>query len=146
MTDFTWSQRSRNALQGIHPKLRVLADRALSLSVVDFMVTCGLRTLDEQAELVRLGASRTMDSKHLHGLAIDVAPIINGRVRWDWPLFHQINCAFLLASDQTNIPYRWGGDWKYFPDGPHFELTIDKSTNSVRGFASVLRAQAEKGQ
>jgi len=130
MADRSWSARSLKNLQGIHPKLRVLADRALQLSPIDFVVLEGLRSEQRQRALVASGASRTMNSRHLHGLAIDVAPLVQGQIRWDWPLFHQINRGFAVASQQTSILYKWGGNWSTFPDGPHFELQLSGNANT----------------
>lgn len=63
-----------------------------------------------------------MNSKHITGRAIDVAPVIDGVVRWDWPPFYKIKDAMKQAAKEFNIIIIWGGDWKSFKDGPHFEL------------------------
>ncbi len=119
---FRFSQRSLNALEGVHPKLVAIAHRALELSPVDFVVTEGLRTKERQAKLVKAGASRTLNSQHILGRAIDVAPWIDGTVRWDWSPFHKIARAFKTAAAEQGVVIVWGGDWKTFKDGPHFEL------------------------
>lgn len=122
MSKFAFGDRSLRALNGVHPDLVLIANKALSLSQIDFAVTEGLRTKARQAELMAAGASRTMNSRHLTGHAIDVAPIIGGKIRWDWPLFDELAKAFKLAAKEENIPIVWGGDWVSFKDGPHFEL------------------------
>lgn len=119
---YRFSQRSIGNLANVHPDLQRLAHEALALSPVDFMVTEGRRSAQRQAELVALGFSKTQYSRHLTGHAIDVAPIINGKVRWDWPPFRVIAQAFKKAAKKLDIEMTWGGDWKKFPDGPHFEL------------------------
>lgn len=119
---FRLSQRSRAALQGVHPDLVAVVEAAIELTPVDFMVTEGLRTAARQAELVRAGASRTLNSRHLTGHAIDVAAWVDGRVRWDWPLYPRIAEAFKAAAKGRGIPLIWGGDWPRLRDGPHFEL------------------------
>lgn len=118
----TWSQRSRRSLAGVHPDLVRVAFRALEISPLDFVVTQGLRTLDQQRSMVRSGASRTMNSRHLTGHAIDIAALVDGEVRWDWPLYPRIAAAFKRASAELDVPIVWGGDWKSLRDGPHFEL------------------------
>jgi peptidoglycan LD-endopeptidase CwlK len=119
---FRFSARSRSRMQGVHPDLIRVAERAIVLTEVDFMITEGLRTPARQAELVKAGASRTLNSRHLTGHAIDVAAMIGSEVRWDWPLYPRIAKAFKQASKELAIPIIWGGDWPRLRDGPHFEL------------------------
>jgi peptidoglycan L-alanyl-D-glutamate endopeptidase CwlK len=118
----SFSPRSEQRLAGVRPDLVRVARRALELSPVDFAVIEGLRTTKRQAQLLKAGASKTMRSRHLTGHAIDVAPIIAGQVRWDWPPFHQIAAAMKQAAAELGVPIEWGGDWRTFKDGPHFQL------------------------
>lgn len=122
MTMFRFSARSWRNLQGVHPDLIALAEAALARSTVDFMVTEGLRDRARQAALVRAGASRTLNSRHLTGHAIDVAAWVDGQVCWDWPLYPRIAEAFKAAAGQRGVALIWGGDWPTLRDGPHFEL------------------------
>lgn len=119
---FTLSVRSKQRLEGVHPDLVRVVEKALILSQIDFAVVEGLRTKARQAELMAAGASKTMNSRHITGHAVDVAPVIGGKIRWDWPLFNELATAFKLAATQENVPIVWGGDWVSFKDGPHFEL------------------------
>ena len=119
---FRLSARSRRALEGLHPDLVAVAEAALALSPVDFMVTEGLRTPARQAALVTAGASRTLNSRHLTGHAIDIAAVVDGQVRWDWPLYPRIATAFKQAARERGVKIVWGGDWPRLRDGPHFEL------------------------
>lgn len=120
---FRFSSRSLRNLEGVHPDLVAVAHRALQLTEVDFLITEGLRTREKQIELVRAGASRTTRSRHLTGHAIDVAAWAAGEVRWDWPLYTEISRAFKQAAAELKVPIVWGGDWKSFRDGPHYELS-----------------------
>ena len=120
---FRFSSRSLRNLEGVHPDLVAVAHRALQLTEVDFLVTEGLRTREKQIELVTAGASRTTRSRHLTGHAIDVAAWVAGGVRWDWPLYEEISRAFKQAAFELKVPIVWGGDWKSFRDGPHYELS-----------------------
>lgn len=119
---FRLSERSMRRLAGVHPRLVALAREAIALSPVDFMITEGLRTAARQAALVRAGASRTKRSRHLTGHAIDVAAMVDGQVRWDWPLYPRIAAAFKAAAARQGTAIVWGGDWPTLRDGPHFEL------------------------
>jgi peptidoglycan L-alanyl-D-glutamate endopeptidase CwlK len=116
------SSRSRTRLKGVHPDLVRVVEAAIARSPVDFMVTEGLRTPERQAILVRAGASRTLRSRHLTGHAVDVAALVEGKVRWDWPLYGRIAEAFKAAAADLDVSIVWGGDWRSLKDGPHFEL------------------------
>jgi peptidoglycan LD-endopeptidase CwlK len=111
----------------VHPDLVRVATRALQLSPVDFGISEGARSLERQRILVNAGASTTMNSRHLvsqNGFAhaIDIYAYVDGRASWDWPLYGIIAASFKQAARELNIPIEWGGDWKTFFDGPHFQL------------------------
>ena len=112
--------RSERNLKGVHPHLVKVVRRAAKKS--SFIVTEGLRTLERQKKLKAAGASRTLNSRHITGHAIDVAALVNGKVRWDWPLYHAIAKEMKQAAADLGVPIVWGGDWRSFKDGPHFEL------------------------
>lgn len=119
----TFGSRSLKNMVGIHPDLRRVLDRALQDSPLDFSVIEGLRTLDRQKQLVASGASQTLNSRHLTGHAVDLLPIgPNGKGAFDWPLYDQIGPAVKAAAEAEGVALDWGGDWKKFKDGPHFEL------------------------
>ena len=119
---FVLGSVSKNNLKGVHPDLVKVVERAISLTTVDFRVIEGLRSKQRQIELVNKGASKTLNSRHITGHAVDVVALIGGSVRWDWPLYEKISEAFKQASKELSISIVWGGDWKTFKDGPHFEL------------------------
>ena len=119
---FALSTRSRQRLAGVHPDLVKVVERAIQLTTIDFAVTEGLRTPARQKELVAVGASKTLNSRHLTGHAVDVAALVNGSIRWDWPLYAKIADAMKSAAKEVSVPIVWGGDWRTFKDGPHFEL------------------------
>jgi peptidoglycan L-alanyl-D-glutamate endopeptidase CwlK len=115
-------QRSLTRLDGVHPDLVRVVKKAALLSDLDFTVLEGLRTVERQKQLVSQGASKTMNSRHLTGHAVDLAPMIAGKVRWDWPLYHKLAKVIKAAAADEKIPLQWGGDWRAFKDGPHWEL------------------------
>lgn len=119
---FELGSRSRNRLDGVHPDLVAVVERAITITDVDFTVLEGLRTKVRQRELVEAGASRTMNSRHLTGHAVDLGALVKGKVRWDWPLYYRIAAAMKTAAAELETPIEWGGDWKRFKDGPHFQL------------------------
>lgn len=119
---FALGTRSRERLKGVHPDLVRVVERAIQLTEVDFTVLEGLRTAARQQQLVKSGASKTMRSRHLTGHAVDLAAFIGGEIRWDWPLYHKIAKAVKQAAAELKVPIEWGGDWRTFKDGPHWQL------------------------
>ena len=109
-------------LQDVHPDLVKVVKRAIELTEIDFTVLEGRRTKERQAELLKAGATTTMNSRHLTGHAVDLGALVGGKVRWDWPLYYKIADAMKAASAELGIPVEWGGDWKKFKDGPHWQL------------------------
>lgn len=121
---------SQAKLKRVHPDLVRVVNRCVrdwKDKELGFIITCGARTLEEQKLLVAKGASKTMRSRHLiakngYSHAIDVAATLNGKVRWDWPLYDKIAKAMKAAAKAEKVPVEWGGDWVKFKDGPHFQL------------------------
>lgn len=118
----TLGGRSLLRLEGVHPDLVRVVKRAASMSDLDFTVLEGLRTEARQRELFKQGATKTMNSRHLTGHAVDLAPMLNGQVSWDWPLYHRLAKTVKSAAELEKVPLQWGGDWRTFKDGPHWEL------------------------
>lgn len=115
--------RSKQRLEGLHPDLVAVVERAIQITRIDFTVLEGMRTLDRQKKLVERGASTTLNSRHLTGHAVDLGAYVDGGVRWDWPLYHKIADAMKQAALELKVDMEWGGDWKSFPDGPHYQLS-----------------------
>ena len=122
MTTFRPSQRSLSRLVGVHPDLVKVVKRAIEITPTDFMVVEGLRTRARQKELVAAGASLTTNSRHITGHAVDLAPVVGGKLRWDGPLFPPIAAAMKAAASELGVALEWGGDWRSFLDMPHFQL------------------------
>ncbi len=149
MGQFSLGAASQRELQGVHPDLVAVVRRAIDLTVQDFSVHDGIRSLAEQQQMVARGAAETMDSRHLSGHAVDLVPYVNGKLRWEWPPIYVIADAVRVAARELGTPLRWGGAWdvdftastespedlvaeyyarrrkrglRVFIDGPHFEL------------------------
>ena len=112
--------RDMQRLSGVHPDLVRVISRARASE--NFIVTEGLRSTERQRQLVAAGASQTMASRHLTGHAVDLAALVGGVVRWDWPLYDRLAQAVKKAAAEEEVAIVWGGDWPKFRDGPHFEL------------------------
>ena len=123
-----WSARSLKNLAGIHPDMRRVLDRALQDSPIDFVITEGLRTKERQKQLVAAGASKTMNSRHLTGHAVDLCPLMDldrdGKIEtaemFNVPLMRRLNAHIAAAFAAEKVAFEWGGDWGW--DFPHYEL------------------------
>lgn len=108
--------RSKRNLQGVHLDLVRVVTRAIELTTQDFTVLQGLRTLAEQRDNVRKGASQTMASRHLPGSdgaghAVDLGAWVDGKVDWTWERYLPIADAMRQAAREFAIPIRYGGGW-----------------------------------
>jgi len=149
MPKFSLSKESLEKLEYVHDDLCLVVKRAIELTDTDFTVMEGLRTVTRQKELVKAGASHTMNSRHLTGHAVDLVPMLGNHPRWDWPLCYRVAEAVKLSAQEYAIPVVWGGVWdrllngleksceeevndyivrqksrseRVFIDGPHFQI------------------------
>ena len=131
MSQFQLSQRSLTRLIGVHPDLVEIVKLAIQRTTVDFIVVEGVRTLAQQREYVTKGASQTMNSYHRPqadglGHAVDLAPLVRGATPWnDWQAFADLAGVVKACAVELGGPVEWGGDWKSFKDGPHFQIPRD---------------------
>jgi len=114
---------SLSRLTGVHLDLVKVVKLAIQKTDLDFTVLEGIRTVERQKQLFAKGATKTMNSRHITGHAVDLAPVIDGAVSWDWPLYHRLAVHVKAAAAELGVPLQWGGDWVRFRDGPHWELT-----------------------
>lgn len=136
---FKLGSRSLSKLEGVHPNLVAVVKRAIELSEVDFTVIEGVRTLARQRELVAKKASQTLNSKHLkqstgYGHAVDLAPVIDGKVSWDLKYYYPLAQAMDKACEELKVPIRWGGAWINLKDGK-----INDTKNLVQVYANGQR-------
>jgi peptidoglycan L-alanyl-D-glutamate endopeptidase CwlK len=122
MNNFYFSQRSLRALVGLHLDLQAVAQRAIKISTVDFVITEGLRSYSRQEQLVAEGKSQTLKSRHLTGHALDYVAYVDGKVTYDPVPMSAVAEAFKEAAKELGFKIVWGGDWKTFKDLPHIEL------------------------
>lgn len=142
---FVLGERSLKNLEGVHPDLVKVVKRAIAISHMDFTVIEGVRTIERQKELVRKGASKTMNSRHITGHAVDIVPVKDGVISWRIDDYYPLAEAMATAADELGVQVRWGGVWSAinnrkdhpsdwikayratggkFIDGPHFELPV----------------------
>jgi peptidoglycan L-alanyl-D-glutamate endopeptidase CwlK len=145
---FHFSQSSLSKLITVDSKLQIPAVKVLEISPTDFAITEGLRTKERQLQLYKQGKSKTLNSKHLEGKAIDICPCINGKLDYaaESDLFFILGLFYLKAkelnekyeitggSEGLNIKLRFGAFWDYksirenkekgFVDACHVELML----------------------
>lgn len=128
MSNYKLSETSEKLLVGVHPDLVKVVRLAIQLTAADFKVIEGVRTQARQKELFAKKATKTMNSRHLTGHAVDLVPL---PVNWNnKQAFETVSKAMFQAANKLGIKIRWGGDWNQngrsdderFYDGPHFEL------------------------
>ncbi len=108
---FKLSSRSLGRLDGVDEKLSNIVKKAIEYTKIDFGVIQGLRSIEEQKELVAKGLSKTMNSKHLEGRAVDLMAYLNGRACWEVNVYDEIADAMKQAAIEEDVPVRWGAAW-----------------------------------
>lgn len=125
MNPFT--ARSVSRLAGVHPDLvkviEAAAQKFEATTGTNIEITEGLRTPERQMQLMKAGATKTLNSRHITGHAVDVHFLVGSEARWDWPLYEQFAICLKGVAAERGVPIVWGGDWASFKDGPHFELS-----------------------
>jgi peptidoglycan LD-endopeptidase CwlK len=121
------SAKDEERLKRAHPDLAKVIRRCAEITTVPFVVLQSDRTLAQQRENVRKGVSKTMKSRHLISedgfvRAVDVAPLEGKNASFAWPLYHKLAPQMKKAAKDVKVPIEWGGDWKTFKDGPHWQL------------------------
>lgn len=106
----------------VNEDLQSVVSRAIKETPVDFSVACGIRTLQEQKEYFKNGKSQTKNSRHLHGLAVDIYPWVDGKSSFKDEHMNAVADVIKEVAVDMGIPIKWGGDWQSFIDKPHFEL------------------------
>ena len=113
---FKLSNRSKGKLEGVHPDMVAVVETAITLTDVDFGVTYGVRTIEEQEKLVAAGRSQTMKSKHLiqdsgYSHAVDVVAYDGSDVVWEINVYDDIADAFKAAAEELGVAVKWGAAW-----------------------------------
>lgn len=115
-------------LVGVHPQLAsviTVAGREFeNQTEMEITIASGFRTAKEQHDLYIQGKSRTTNSAHMQGNAVDIGILERVDGKWRYcdklPWYKAFNRLVQKAADEFDITVGWGGDWKYFRDGPHF--------------------------
>lgn len=137
---YRWGKTSLARISTCHPALQALAHALIARPDLPFDLTvlCGHRSKEDQDAAVKSGASRLKWPKSRHNqlpsMAIDIAPLIDGKVSWDWKHYHALAPIVVLAWDSLpdeavdGLILTWGGSWSTLRDGVHFQLDIKTSS------------------
>ena len=125
-------------LDDVNKSLAAVVRRAAEGLPFDLIVVEGRRTKARQADLYAQGRTKpgkvvtwTLKSKHIDGLAVDLAPMKGSAIDWsDLKKFDAINKAMQAAALALKVKIRWGADWDQDGkireageiDSPHWEL------------------------
>jgi len=134
------SERSRGNLMRVDKRLIDVVKTAIQVTTVDFGVIQGIRTVEEQKILVEKGASRTMKSKHIEGLAVDLMAYINGRGSWELNLYDNIADAMKKAALENEVAIRWGAAW-HMPDIRKWGSSMEEAMNS---YIDIRRSEGKR--
>ena len=148
MGNFALGRKSMGQLVGVHPSLSACVVLAIQKAGSDFSVFDGLRNDAQQAHMVSIGASKTYNSYHLYGLAVDLVPWFDGRNWWDSKdpatqrrideAFADIKKAMQEAARDLNLKIDNGADlWGW--DKPHFQMTGMRPYYNIRTLPHDLR-------
>ena len=125
---FKLSNRSLEKLEGVDERLVAIVKHAIGSTKIDFGVICGLRTIEEQRELVAKGASQTMKSKHIDGLAVDLMAYVGSRGSWELNLYDEIADGMAEGARAVDVPVRWGASWTV-PNIAQWDGTMEAAMN-----------------
>lgn len=119
---YSFSNKSKERLKGVDSSLIKVMEESIKESPYDFSITEGIRTSERQKQLYDEGKSKTLKSKHLVGKAVDIAILVDGNITWDKKYYQEVAEHIKKVAKELGIGIRWGGEFKSFFDGPHFEL------------------------
>lgn len=120
---YSFSNKSKERLKGVDSSLIKVMEESIKESPYDFSITEGIRTPERQKQLYNEGKSLTLNSKHLIGKAVDIAIFVDGKITWEHKYFKSVAEHIKNTAKKLGVDIIWGGDFKSFFDGPHFELS-----------------------
>lgn len=137
---FELSQRSLDRLKGVDPDLISVVKLAIVKTKIDFGVAEGMRSVARQAELVNKGASKTMNSRHITGEAVDLIAYLSGRGSWELSLYDDIADAMRESAISKGVGLRWGAAW-HIDDIRKWDGTMEEAMNA---YVDLRRSQGKR--
>lgn len=137
---FKLSARSIRKLEGVEKDLVAVVMDAITLTKVDFGVTYGVRTLEEQKKLYESGRSQTMKSKHLDGKAVDLVAYFGSDISWELNVYDDICDAMAEAARRNSVAIKWGAAWS---EGD-IRMYQGTSEDAMNAYVDLRRSQGRR--
>lgn len=149
----------RGKAKKLHPIFRerlVLLSEALARRGMQAMIADGLRTIEEQNAIFAQGRTkpgpkvtnaRGGQSNHNYGLAVDMYPVINGKIFVDVPkgasvefrrTFNAIQDA--IGEESERLGLFWGARFHGIRDTPHVQLLPEQELRPSEAFKILNKA------
>ena len=142
---YRFSQRSLEKIEECHPDIKLILHESIRISHVDFGISCGHRSVEDQKKAFLDGKSKLdgikKKSKHNYfpSLAFDIYVYVPGKKELTFDNAHLSYLAGVIMTTANRLysegltkhNLRWGGNWnsdgqilydQSFDDLPHFEL------------------------
>jgi len=118
--DRRWNRIDADFQQRLLAVYQVMRDQyGVEMALVE-----GYRSPERQAELARAGKATRAGaglSCHQYGLAVDSAPLRNGKLQWDMADPWTRDAYFLYGRLAAEAGLEWGGNWRSLKDYVHVE-------------------------
>lgn len=137
---FKLSERSLSKLEGVDDTLVEVVKEAINLTKVDFGVTFGMRTLEEQQKLFDSGRSQTMKSKHLDGRAVDLVAYFGSDISWELNVYDDICDAMAEAARRHRLAVKWGAAWS---EGD-IRIYTGTAEDAMNAYVDLRRSQGRR--
>ncbi len=143
---------NKKALEVFEPFLQA-AEKELTTHDVTVEVISGLRSMKEQADLYALGRSRPGkivtkappgSSWHNFGLAIDLGLFKNGKYLDASNPRLADSLYAILGNLAKEHKVEWAGNWKSFPENPHFQVTFGLTLSQARERLQKVNSDIQK--
>lgn len=130
---YKYGRKSERVLSEVHYDLELLAREMLAMEMVDIAAICGRRGKEAQEAAFLSGDSRARWGESRHNVlkpdlsnAIDLVPIINGRIPWkksdpNYKYWYILGGSGLTIIKKLDLKIKWGGFFKNLEDLPHWE-------------------------
>ena len=145
MMAFKLSNKSLKKLEGVHPDMVATVKRAIELTTVDFGVTYGVRTLEEQKKLYASGRSQTMNSRHLiqgdgYSHAVDLVAYDGSDVIWEINVYDNIADAMAEAANEVGCKIKWGAAWS----AGNIAAYVGTMEDAMNEYVDLRRSQGKR--
>lgn len=162
----TLSLRCLHRMSDLHPDLVKVVMKADEISEVNFFVTEGARSVDQQRKYVDEGKSQTMRSRHIPACneckmscAVDLAiwedkdddrVIDADEVSWKFDHYKKLAKAMQEAARIEGVPVEWGACWSDLRSGDIDDLIEkykqSKAAKGEKPFIDAPHFQLSAGQ